>query len=138
MDNKTSFSMKMFDLNCINNIKESLRYPYNMEHTLLNSVIWGTSLCIPVIHDAMLIINKRAKDEASWRRLFMSYHSTMLACEYYNIHAQILSDAREYIYKHKHDVPCIKYNFDTERFIYMLLSSGRLYRPTNNKRYIPN
>ena len=131
------FSMKSFDLYYMNNIKNSIRIPYNMEYTILNSVIWGTSLCIPIIHDAMMIISKRAEDKASWRKLFMSYDTTMLAREYYGKQEQILSDAREYIHNRECDTPCIKYNFDTERFIYMLLSSGRLYRSTNNKRYIP-
>lgn len=137
MNEKIGFSMKVFNLNCMNIIKESVRYPYNMEHTLLNSVIWGTSLCIPTIHDAMAIINRRAKESTMWYKLyFMSYDADTLARKSHDDQELALSKARDYIYNRKNKPSWINYNFDMERFVYILISTGRLHRPKNNKSCI--
>jgi hypothetical protein len=127
MGNKIDFSKKMFDLRCMNFLKDSVRYPYNMEHTLLNSVIWGTSLCIPIIHDAMLILNDRDKYYRLWfyGNLF---NTRVFGHKAWSERDRVLSDAREYIYNRKNGTPTNYYKFDIERFVYMLISTNRLYR----------
>lgn len=96
-----------------------------MENTLLNSVIWQQSLCIPIIHDAMLILNDRSKYYKMWYNTY--YINTMLERKAWNERERILSNAREYIYNRKNETPINYYNFDMERFVYMLISSKRLY-----------
>lgn len=137
MNDKIGFSMKLLDLYNMNIIKESVRYPYNMEHTLLNSVIWGTSLCIPVIHNAIAIITERAKESLMWHRLyFMVYDVSTPMYKFHSEQELALSKAREYISNRKNKSLCINYNFDMERFVYSLISTNRLHRSTNNKSYI--
>lgn len=137
MNDKIGFSMKLLDLYSMNIIKESVRYPYNMEHTLLNSVIWGTSLCIPVIHNAIAIINKRAKESLMWNRLyFMVYDVNTPMYKFHNDQELALSKARDYIYNRKNKSLCINYNFDMERFVYRLILNRRLHRSPNNNSYI--
>lgn len=126
MGNKIGFSMKMLDLCRMNILKDSVRYPYKMEHTLLNSVIWGTSLCIPIIHDAMMILNDRGKYYNMWYNAYM--FTTSLGRKAWSERERVLSDAREYIYNRKNGTPTNYYKFDIERFVYMLISTNRLYR----------
>lgn len=139
MNDKIGFSMKLLDLYSMNIIKESVRYPYNMEHTLLNSVIWGTSLCIPTIHNAIAILSKRAKESLMWQRLyFMVYDVNTPMYKFHSEQELTLSKAREYISNRKNKSLWINYNFDMERFVYSLISTNRLHRSTNNKSYISN
>lgn len=131
MDNKTSFSIKMFDLNCMNNIKESLRYPFNMEHTLVNSVVWMTSLCVPQIHDAFSVLNKRAKFDKDWKKylLLHSYDHSILAREVTVIEDRILSDTREYIDNISKGIyPYPTYNFDWMKFGFHLRDNGYILK----------
>lgn len=129
MDNKTSFSMKMFDLNCMNNIKKSLRYPFNMEHTLVNSVVWMRSLCVPQIHDVFYVLNKRAEFDRDWKRyLLLSGHS-ILAREIAEREERILSDAREYIDNISNGIyPYPTYNFDWMKFGFHLRDNGYILK----------
>lgn len=119
----------------MNIIKESVRYPYNMEHTLLNSVLWGTSLCIPTIHNAIAVLNDRGKYYRMWYYDHL-FNTRVFGHEAWTERERVLSDAREYISNRKNKSLCINYNFDMERFVYSLISTNRLHRSTNNKSYI--
>lgn len=129
MDNKTGFSMKMFDLNCMNRIKDNVGYPFNMEHTLVNSVVWGTSLCVYQIHVAFLILSKRAEFDRDWKKyLLLSGHST-LALEIAEREERILSDAREYIDNISKGIyPYPTYNFDWMKFGFHLRDNGYILK----------
>ena len=131
MDNKTGFSMKMLDLYCMNNIKESLRYPFNMEHTLVNSVVWMTSLCVPQIHNAFRILNKRSEFDRDWKKYLLrrSYDHSMLALEIAMKEDCILSDAREYIDNVSKGIyPYPTYNFDWMKFGFHLRDNGYILK----------
>lgn len=127
MDNKTSFSMKMFDLNCMNIIKDNVGYPFNMEHTLVNSVVWMTSLSIPQICGAFHVLNKRAEFDKAWKKylLLYSYDHSALVREATVIEDHVLSDAREYIDNISKGIyPYPTYNFDWMKFGFHLRDNG--------------
>jgi hypothetical protein len=127
MDNKIGFSVKMLDLNCMNIIKDNVGYPFNMEHTLVNSVVWMTSLCVYQIRITFLILNKRAEFDRDWKKylLHSSYDHYMLAREVAEREEQILSDTREYIDNISKGIyPYPTYNFDWMKFGFHLRDNG--------------